>query len=483
MLLCQKVPRLTQLQPGYCTLDGTGTSGPHRVCAYSNRYTSCPRVHWRRAALWTMDELMGAAAEDNAAQAGAGASALAEMVQARRLQRRAAQRNLARGTAAGASRELDPAPLMMPHKSTEEARRLLARQAEEARQHRDHQANQQQRKELKRRFAESSESVARRATAKARLDAARLRLALASLLHPRLASHAAIRHEHAPALLDLLFDVATQPPLQFRPVSLSLLTVGHVALVGGGRGGFQLEGVEELPLPAQMPLAELLRSLRDQHRVQDIAFKAHRGQFDSTAASMLGDLDWDQRETERETERGTERDLIQEDRIAAIDESSGLLSTVEQFVGVDGCCLMKIVPLSERSLSCRRDIGRFASHCDSPGRRFLSAGGAENCTSGSLQTLLAAVPSANHAATFRSVVGPVLAPSACTALVQYLDNLKCADDILHIHTQTAPLPSASLSLSLSLSVSLWLSVFLCRTRALIHYLRRFCRRAWQERTK
>ena len=176
---------------------------------------------------------MGAAAEDNAAQAGAGASALAEMVQARRLQRRAAQRNLARGTAAGASRELDPAPLMMPHKSTEEARRLLARQAEEARQHRDHQANQQQRKELKRRFAESSESVSRRATAKARLDAARLRLALASLLHPRLASHAAIRHEHAPALLDLLFDVATQPPLQFRPVSLSLLTVGHVALVGG----------------------------------------------------------------------------------------------------------------------------------------------------------------------------------------------------------------------------------------------------------
>jgi hypothetical protein len=151
---------------------------------------------------------------------------------------------------------------MMPHKSTEEARRLLARrQAEEERQRRDHQANQQQRKELKRRFAESSESVARRATAKARLDAARLRLALASLLHPRLASHAAIRHEHAPALLDLLFDVATQPPLQFRPVSLSLLTVGHVALVGGGRGGFQLEGVEEPPLPAQMPLAELLRSL------------------------------------------------------------------------------------------------------------------------------------------------------------------------------------------------------------------------------
>ena len=30
---CQKVPRLTQLQPGYCALVGTDTSGPQRVCA------------------------------------------------------------------------------------------------------------------------------------------------------------------------------------------------------------------------------------------------------------------------------------------------------------------------------------------------------------------------------------------------------------------------------------------------------------------
>jgi hypothetical protein len=353
---------------------------------------------------------------------------------------------------------------MMPHKSTEDARRLLARQAEEERQRRDHQANQQQRKELKRRFTESSESVARRATAEARLDAARLRLVLASLLHPRLASHAAIRHEHAPALLDLLFDVAMQAPLQFRSVSLSLLTIGHVRLVGAGRGGFQLEGIEELPLPAQMPLAELLRILRDQHCVQDISFKAHRGPFDSTAVSMLGDLDWDQ-----------------EDCIATIDESSRVSSTVEQFIGVDGCCLMKIVRLSERNLSCRRDIGRFALHCDSPGRRYLSAGGAETYTSGSLHTLLAAVPSANHAATFRSVIGPVLAPSACTALVQYLDNLKCADDILHIHKQPHFPFSLSLSLSLctslSLSLSVSVSLSLCKTRALIHYLQRFYRRA------
>ena len=28
---CQKVPRLTQLQPGYCALVGTDTSGPHSL--------------------------------------------------------------------------------------------------------------------------------------------------------------------------------------------------------------------------------------------------------------------------------------------------------------------------------------------------------------------------------------------------------------------------------------------------------------------
>ena len=28
-----KAPRLTQLQPGYCALGGTDTSGPHWVCA------------------------------------------------------------------------------------------------------------------------------------------------------------------------------------------------------------------------------------------------------------------------------------------------------------------------------------------------------------------------------------------------------------------------------------------------------------------
>ena len=36
--LCQKVPRLTQLQPGYCALVGTDTSGPQWVCAGEQQF-------------------------------------------------------------------------------------------------------------------------------------------------------------------------------------------------------------------------------------------------------------------------------------------------------------------------------------------------------------------------------------------------------------------------------------------------------------
>ena len=45
-----KVPRLTQLQPGYCTLGGTGTSGPYRVCAprRCNRYCRIDAESTRR---------------------------------------------------------------------------------------------------------------------------------------------------------------------------------------------------------------------------------------------------------------------------------------------------------------------------------------------------------------------------------------------------------------------------------------------------
>eukprot|EP01052_Picozoa_sp_SAG31_P005543 SAG31_NODE_244_length_19246_cov_20.233823_21_plen_123_part_00 len=110
--------------------------------------------------------------------------------------------------------------------------------------------------------------------------------------------------EHAPALADLLFGVAAQPPLQFRPVSLKLLTF-H------GRGGapphrgFRLGAIEERLLPAQMPLAELLYELRypqlssfprhtrppSQTRRGDFYFKAHHGPLNATPGSMLHDLD------------------------------------------------------------------------------------------------------------------------------------------------------------------------------------------------
>ena len=42
--LCQKVPRLTQLQPGYCALVGTDTSGPQWVCAYARARARASRV-------------------------------------------------------------------------------------------------------------------------------------------------------------------------------------------------------------------------------------------------------------------------------------------------------------------------------------------------------------------------------------------------------------------------------------------------------
>ena len=54
------------------------------------------------------------------------------------------------------------------------------------------------------------------------LEAARLRLALGSLLHPRVALHAAIGQEQAPDLVDLLFSIAQQPQLQYSPVSLKI---------------------------------------------------------------------------------------------------------------------------------------------------------------------------------------------------------------------------------------------------------------------
>jgi hypothetical protein len=273
-------------------------------------------------------------------------------------------------------------------------------------------------------------NVARRRYLRTGIEAAQLRLALGSLLHHRLASYAAITDEHAPALVDLLFAVGTQPQLQFCSISLKLLTFRESRnLRSGASSGFRLQpsqtqtgsNHEELPLPARMPLAELLQALRNPRR-SDISFKAYRGplpnartererQLRVTSAIMLHDLD--------------------QDDIATLDDEWPT-STVEQFVTVDGCCLMKLIPFhppretreTREWRGGRMDIGRFASHYNSPGRQYLSADGAKHCTSGSLKMLLAMAPSANHAATFYSTAGPVLAPSACSSLVRYLDNLK-----------------------------------------------------------
>eukprot|EP01052_Picozoa_sp_SAG31_P005544 SAG31_NODE_244_length_19246_cov_20.233823_22_plen_117_part_00 len=75
------------------------------------------------------------------------------------------------------------------------------------------------------------------------------------------------------------------------------------------------------------------------------------------------------------------------------------MPTVEQFAAADEGCLMKLIPMRGR------DIGRFASHRNSAGREYLSAGGTKNFAADSIKTLLACWPSAHHAATFRSLTG------------------------------------------------------------------------------
>jgi hypothetical protein len=264
-----------------------------------------------------MDRLMGEGGEDAAAR-----SPLAQMVQHKKKQRKVTHRRLAGAAGAGACSEARTE--LMPRKSEEETRHLLL--AEKKRQRKDHQA------------AFGSIYVC------TELEAAQLRLALGSLLHPRLASHAAIANVHAP-LADLLFSVATQPQLQFRPITLTLLTFQRKVLFD----------VEERVLPAQMTLFELLHELCDPPRLElvsrigqpgppiwnkrrlgevidkvsvlgksGLSFKAYHGPLHATRGATLEDLD--------------------QDRIVTLDERSVEgLPTVEQFVDVDKFCLMKMI--------------------------------------------------------------------------------------------------------------------------------------------
>eukprot|EP01043_Picozoa_sp_COSAG02_P055076 COSAG02_NODE_6333_length_3644_cov_2.512553_2_plen_434_part_00 len=235
------------------------------------------------------------------------------------------------------------------------------------------------------------------------LEAAQLRLALGSLLHPRLALDATIKPELA--LDDVLFSIGIQPQLQFRCVSLNVLRF---------RSGSKKipANLEERLLPAQMPVAELLDELHS--RIRGSSIKAHYGPIQFTPPK-LDDLD--------------------QDRIVSLDKSTAL-PTIEQFVVVEEGCLVVFYPRARRDAMI--DIGHFASHRDCPGREYLRADGAKKCTASRLKALLAMVPNANYGATFRSITGPVLAPSACATLVQYLDRLKCDNDPAHPPRPTGP---------------------------------------------
>jgi hypothetical protein len=260
------------------------------------------------------------------------------------------------------------------------------------------------------------------------LEAAQLRLALGSLLHSRLASRAAIEWADAPALVDLLFEIATKPPLQSSAVSLKVLTFRWTDPRGRGYYLQRETDIKEHLLPARMPLAELLRTLEMQFPREHISFKAQSAPLRATLGCMLRHLDGIstvKKASRAEAARGFRR------------------QTIEQFVTAGNACLIVVIEIRERSRSRdigRFDIGHFASHHNTPGRRYLSDNGATYCTLNNLNTLLTMVPGASRAATFRRVIGPVITPHACATLVQHLDQLKygyrgpsCARARAHTH--------------------------------------------------